>query len=131
MKPNKTLFTKMLEGEIPCVKIYEDEKCCCIVDKFPTTKGQCLIFPKKEVDYVMDLDDETYHHIFAIAKKVGKACDQSLSPKRTCIVVEGFEVPHVHIKLLPTWNNILETSGGTEISQREMEELAEKIKSKL
>lgn len=131
MEKEKTLFEKMMAGIIPCVKVYEDEVCVCIIDKFPTTLGQCLIFPKKTIEYVFDLDQETYEHIFKIAKKIGKAIDQSLSPQRTCLLVEGFEVPHAHIKLYPVYEQPLKISGGKEISDEEMIDFAEKIKSNL
>ena len=96
-----SIFTKIINREIPGHFIYEDEFCVAILDKFPAVKGQALIIPKKDIDYAFDLDDETYLHLFQIAKKVGKACDKALGAERTCLVVEGFDVPHVHIKIYP------------------------------
>lgn len=96
-----TIFTQIINREIPAHFIYEDELCVAILDKFPAVKGQSLVIPKKDVDYAFDLDDETYLHLFQIAKKVGKASDKALDAERTCLVVEGFEVPHVHIRIYP------------------------------
>lgn len=96
-----SIFTKIINREIPGHFIYEDEYCVAILDKFPAVKGQSLIIPKKDVDYAFDLDDETYIHLFQVAKKVGKASDKALDAERTCLVVEGFDVPHVHIKIYP------------------------------
>ncbi len=96
-----SIFTKIINREVPGHFIYEDEYCVAILDKFPAVKGQSLIIPKKDIDYAFDLDDETYLHLFQVAKKVGKASDKALNAERTCLVVEGFDVPHVHIKIFP------------------------------
>lgn len=96
-----SIFTKIINHEIPAHFIYEDEHCVAILDRFPATKGQSLVIPKKEVDYAFDLDDDTYLHLFKTAKKIAKASDAALNASRTCLVVEGFDVPHVHIKIYP------------------------------
>lgn len=99
-----TIFTKIINREIPAHFLYEDEYCVAILDRFPAVPGQALIIPKQEVDYAFDLDDETYLHLFQVAKTVGTALDTALQPERTCLVVEGFDVPHVHIKIYPMPN---------------------------
>jgi len=96
-----TIFSKIINREIPGQFIYEDEVCVVLLDKFPAITGQVLVIPKKEMDYIFDLDEETYSHLFTVAKKVGSALDKTYDTTRTCLVVEGFEVPHVHIKLYP------------------------------
>ncbi|MCI5108296.1 MAG: HIT family protein [Candidatus Pacebacteria bacterium] len=126
-----SIFTKMLNGEIPKALIYEDDVCFVIVDKFPEVEGKTLVIPKKEVDYIFDLDDETYNHLFEISKKIGKVLDQTFNTERTCIVVEGFEVPHVHIKLFPVQDKNLIIHGGKEISMEEAGEVAERIRKNL
>lgn len=98
---SKTIFSKIINREIPGHFLYEDEHCVAILDKFPTVRGQSLVIPKKEVEYAFDLDDDTYLHLFKTAKKIAKASDKALAAKRTCLVVEGFDVPHVHIKIYP------------------------------
>jgi histidine triad (HIT) family protein len=96
-----SIFTKIINREIPGHFIYEDDFCVAILDKFPAVKGQSLVIPKKEIDYAFDLDDDSYIHLFKIAKKIAQASDTALGATRTCLVVEGFDVPHVHIKIYP------------------------------
>lgn len=97
----KSIFSQIIDREIPAHFLYEDEHCVAILDKFPTVRGQSLVIPKHEIDYAFDLDDDTYIHLFKIAKQVGQASDKALEAERTCLVVEGFDVPHVHIKIYP------------------------------
>jgi len=96
-----SIFTKIINREIPAHLIYEDEHCIVILDTFPAVKGQSLVIPKKDVDYAFDLDDDTYIHLFKTAKMIAQASDKALAAERTCLVVEGFDVPHVHIKIYP------------------------------
>lgn len=96
-----TIFSKIIERKIPGHFIYEDDICVAIMDAFPAVEGQSMVILKREVDYLFAVADSEYEHLFKVAKKVAIASDQALSTKRTCLVVEGFEVPHVHIKLYP------------------------------
>lgn len=96
-----TIFTKIINREIPGFFVYEDEVCVAILDKFPAVAGQAVVIPRAEIDYLFDLPDETYVHLCTVAKRVAKALDTVFETERTCLVVEGFEVPHVHIKLYP------------------------------
>ncbi|MAZ29659.1 HIT family protein [bacterium] len=98
---SETIFTKIINREIPGHFIYEDEVCVAILDAFPAVAGQTLVIPREPVDYVFDLDDATYLHVFAVAKKIATALDIELKTERTCMVLEGFEVPHAHLKLYP------------------------------
>jgi histidine triad (HIT) family protein len=107
-----TIFSKIIKREIPGHFIYEDDICVAIMDKFPAVEGQSMVILKREVDYIFSVDDTEYEHVFKVAKKIALASDQALSTKRTCLVVEGFEVPHVHIKLYP----IKEIEGGTSLA---------------
>ena len=131
MTDEKTIFERIILGEIPSVKVYEDDICIGIMDKFPLLKGQALIIPKKPIDYAFDLDDETYLHSLAVAKKIAKAIDVVLSPLRTCLVIEGFEVPHAHIKLYPTVEPKLIPSSGPEATFEELELVAAQIREAL
>lgn len=96
-----SIFTKIINREISAHFLYEDEHCIVILDKFPGVKGQSLVIPKEHIDYAFDLDDDTYIHLFKTAKLIAKASDKALNAERTCLVVEGFDVPHVHIKIYP------------------------------
>lgn len=130
-----SIFTKIINREIPGHFIYEDDFCVAIMDKFPAVKGQSLVIPKKDIDYAFDLDDDSYIHLFKIAKKIAKASDKALNAIRTCLVVEGFDVPHVHIKIYP----ILDTEKalgdilphGKEASDDELAVVATQIRAAL
>jgi len=98
---DKTIFSKIIDCEIPGHFVYEDEVCVVLMDVFPSTAGQVLVIPREPVDYIFDLPADTYTHILNVAKQVAKALDIVFETSRTCVVVEGFEVPHTHIKLYP------------------------------
>lgn len=129
-----TIFTKIINREIPTQFVYEDDVCSVFMDRFPAVEGQTLIVPKLEVDYIFDLPEDIYSHLFEIAKKIGKASDKAFNTIKTCIVVEGFEVPHVHIKLYPMVEDKNLGKVFTHPAEKSDEELtiaAEKIKSHL
>lgn len=130
-----TVFSKIINREIPGHFIYEDDQCAVILDKFPAVPGQALVILKREVDYIFDLETEEYEHLFATVKKVAHALDATLNTQRTCVVVEGFEVPHVHIKLYPmahTDENLGDVMTRVEEADDEaLAELASKIKTAL
>jgi len=96
-----SIFTKIIKREIPGHFVYEDDVCVVLMDKFPAVEGQTLVIPKKEIDYIFDLPKEEYLHLWEVAEKIARASDKAFEAKRTCIVVEGFEVPHAHIRLYP------------------------------
>jgi len=96
-----TIFTKIANGEIPSYKIAGDEEYYAFLDIFPLVKGHTLVIPKKEVDYLFDLDDETYLGLQVFAKRVAAALDKAIPCKRVGVVVLGLEVPHAHIHLVP------------------------------
>lgn len=130
-----SIFAKIIAREIPGHFIYEDDHCVAILDKFPVVKGQSLVIPKHQIDYAFDLDDDTYSHLFMVAKKVAKASDKALDAKRTCLVVEGFDVPHVHIKIYPmqdTGTSLGESLiMGSEASDEELSIVATQIRAAL
>jgi len=96
-----TIFTKIINGEIPCYKIAEDDNYFAFLDIRPVVKGHTLVVPKKETDYIFDLDDVTLSEMMLFAKKVSKALQQVVPCKRIALMVLGLEVPHAHIHLLP------------------------------
>ncbi|MCW5906751.1 MAG: HIT domain-containing protein [Chitinophagales bacterium] len=96
-----SLFTRIVNGEIPCYKVAEDENYLAFLDIFPLAKGHTLVIPKKEVDYIFDLDNETYIGLMRFAKKVAKAIDKAVPSKRVGVAVVGLEVPHAHVHLVP------------------------------
>lgn len=125
------IFEKIIKREISAHFIYEDDMCVAILDRFPVIDGQTLIIPKKRVGYLFDLDIETYDHLFMVAKKIVPTLDSVFSAVRTCLVVEGLEIAHAHIKLYPVTTAHLEIHGGKEASNETLAAHAEKIRAAL
>lgn len=96
-----TIFSKIIAREIPGHFVYEDAHCVVLMDKFPAVPGQTLVIPKQEIDYFFTLEEDLYQHLCSVAKRVANASDTVFETVRTCMVVEGFEVPHVHLRLYP------------------------------
>ncbi|SHI36727.1 HIT family protein [Pseudozobellia thermophila] len=96
-----SIFTKIINGEIPCYKIAEDDNFFAFLDINPNAKGHTLCIPKKEVDKIMDLDEETYMGLMAFSRKVGLAIEAAIDCNRVGMSVIGLEVPHVHVHLIP------------------------------
>lgn len=99
-----TIFTKIINGEIPCYKIAEDEQFLAFLDINPLSKGHTLVVPKLEVDYIFDLDGALLASMMIFAQKVALAIDKTMDCKRVGIAVLGLEVPHAHIHLCPINN---------------------------
>lgn len=121
-----SIFTKIIRGEIPCYKIAEDDQHFAFLDINPIAEGHTLVVPKKEIDYIFDLEDEVVSELITFAKKVALAIDESLGTIRTGVIVEGLEVPHAHIHLVPIYFEGQPVSLGrkTEVNKARMEELA-------
>ena len=128
-----SIFTKIINGEIPSYKIAEDENFIAILDAFPLVKGHVLVIPKKEVDKIFDLDKETYLGLMNFAYEIAPAIEKAIPCLRVGIAVIGLEVPHVHVHLVPmnTMNDINFSQPKIKVSPEEMSEIATKIKSSL
>lgn len=124
-----SIFTKIINGDIPCYKIAEDENCFAFLDINPIVKGHTLVVPKVEIDNLFDLDDETTSVLHIFAKKVAKAIEKAIPCKRVGVMVIGTEVPHAHIHLLPFQreSSISITAPKMQFSTAEMEEIAASI----
>lgn len=96
-----SIFTRIIEGEIPCYKVAESETCFAFLDINPLAKGHTLIVPKKEVDYLFDVEDELYVDLMQFAKKVAIALEKAVPCERIGVTVIGLEVPHAHVHLIP------------------------------
>jgi histidine triad (HIT) family protein len=124
-----SIFTRIIQGEIPSYKVAETENCYAFLDISPLSTGHTLVIPKKEVDYIFDLDDELYKDLLIFAKKVGKAIESVVDCKRIGLIVFGLDVPHAHIHLIPI-NKASEMSFSSprvELSQDEFTDIANKI----
>lgn len=104
-KPNvnnmATVFSRIIAGEIPSYKVAENEEFYAFLDINPLTEGHTLVVPKKEVDYIFDLDDETLANMMLFAKEVAARIKRKIACTRVAIVVLGLEIPHAHIHLIP------------------------------
>ncbi len=96
-----TIFSKIINGDIPCYKIAEDEHYFAFLDINPLAKGHILVVPKQEVDYIFDLDSDTYLGLMAFARKISVAIKNTIPCQRVGVAVIGMEVPHAHIHLIP------------------------------
>ena len=96
-----SIFSKIVNGEIPCYKISEDEHHLAFLDVMPIAKGHTLVIPKKEVDYIFDLDEEEYKNLWTFAQKVAKKVKAAIPCIKVGVAVVGLEVPHTHIHLVP------------------------------
>ena len=127
-----SIFTKIINSEIPCHKIAETEDFFAFLDVFPCAPGHTLVIPKKEVDYIFDLSDELYSGLMAFAKTIEPAIRMSVPCKRVGIAVIGLEVPHAHIHLIPMNSmNDMNFNSKIKMSQEELAEIASKIRAKL
>lgn len=96
-----TLFTKIINGEIPCYKVAETDDFLAFLDINPNSKGHTLCIPKKEVDKIFDLDEETYINLMSFSRRVAIAIEKAVPCERVGMSVIGLEVPHVHVHLIP------------------------------
>ncbi len=128
-----SIFTKIIQNEIPSYKIAENENYIAILDAFPLVKGHVLVIPKKEVDKLFDLDRETYQGLMDFAYDLAPAIEKAIPCKRVGVAVVGLEVPHVHVHLVPlnTMQDINFTQPKLSLSAEEMQAIADKIKSYL
>lgn len=127
-----SIFTKIILGEIPSYKIAEDENNYAFLDINPLANGHTLVVPKKEVDYLFDLDEDSYNELFKFTKKVSQAIEKVISCKRLGVVVYGLDVPHAHVHLIPlqgTGNEINFSNPKIKITQDQFVEIASKISS--
>ncbi len=126
-----SIFTKIIKHEIPAHIIYEDDYSLVIPDIFPSMPGQLLVIAKRQVPYVYELTDEEYHGLMSATKKAALALDSVLSTVRTCSIIEGFEVPHVHVRLYPCTTEELILEPRAKADDEELRILTEKLKTKL
>lgn len=96
-----TLFTKIVQGDIPCHKVAETDRYLAFLDINPLAKGHVLVIPKQETDYIFDIDDEQLSGLVVFAKSVARKIERVISCERIGVAVIGLEVPHAHVHLIP------------------------------
>jgi histidine triad (HIT) family protein len=126
-----SIFTKIINKEIPAYIIDENDDFIAFLDVFPLAKGHVLVVPKKQVDYIFDLESEIYNGLWSFANKMAKRIEKAIPCKRIGIVVIGLEVPHAHVHLIPLQSveDINFTRPKLRLSKEEMEDICSKIKA--
>ena len=126
-----SIFTKIIEGDIPSYKIAENDKFYAFLDINPLAKGHTLVIPKKETDYIFDIEDDILSEMIVFAKKVGLAIEANIPCKRIGLAVLGLEVPHAHIHLIPI-NSVYDIDfkqAKLKLEADEFKNISEKIRS--
>lgn len=128
-----SIFTKIINGEIPCYKVAESDKYFAFLDINPLAKGHTLVVPKVETDYIFDLDEETLKGMMVFAKKISHAIEAVVSCERIGLAVLGLEVPHAHIHLVPinSESDISFSKPRVKMTVDEFSILAEEIRNKM
>src|SRR5574344_1745698 len=126
-----SIFTKIINGEIPSYKIAENDRYIAILDAFPLVEGHVLVIPKKEVDKIFDLDKETYLGLMDFSYEIAQAIEKAIPCLRVGVAVVGLEVPHVHVHFVPlnSMQNINFSNPKLQLSAEKMNEIADSIKS--
>ncbi len=125
-----SIFSKIINREIPGYIVWENERFCAFLDIRPVNPGHLLIVPKNEIGYVFEMDDAEYTELFLVAKQLSKPLQQATDAKRIGIVIEGFSIDHVHLHLVPINNEgELDPHRAKDAVAADLEALAEKIKS--
>jgi histidine triad (HIT) family protein len=125
-----SIFSRIISGEIPSYKVAENEHCFAFLDISPLAKGHTLVVPKKEIDYIFDIEDDMHKELWDFSKKVAKAVEKAVPCKRIGVAVIGLEVPHAHIHLIPM-NRISDMNFARpklSFSKEEMEKTAAEIR---
>jgi len=127
------IFSKIVNGEIPAYKVAEDENYLAFLDIFPVAEGHTLVIPKKEVDYIFDLEDDTFIGLQAFAKKVAVGLKKAIPCKKVGVLVLGLEVPHAHIHLIPMQNeaDLLNFSKKLKFTPEEFQKIKELISANI
>lgn len=122
------VFCRIIDGQIPSYMVFEDNKHAAFLDINPCTKGHTVVIPKKHEDYLFNMTPDELAEFFKFAQKIAKGLDKALKPVRTCVVVEGFAVPHAHIHLHPCYSHSLEFKPISKPDEKDFKETAEEIK---
>ncbi len=127
-----SIFTKIVNGEIPCYKIAEDENYLAFLDVNPNAEGHTLCIPKQEINKIFDIDDELYLGLMAFSKKIARALEKTIHCKRIGMAVIGLEVPHAHLHLIPLNEmNEMRFQNKVSLTKEEFETLALAIQKNL
>jgi len=127
-----SIFTKIINGEIPCYKVAEDENYLAFLDVNPNAKGHTLCIPKEEINKIFDMEEEHYLGLMKFSRKVAKALEKTVECKRIGVAVVGLEVPHTHVHLIPLQDmDDMRFQRKISLTKEEFEELAKAIQNNL
>ena len=127
-----SIFTKIVNGEIPCYKIAEDENFFAFLDVNPNARGHTLCIPKQEINKIFDMEEELYLGLMSFSRKIAKALEKTIECKRIGVAVVGLEVPHVHVHLIPLQDmDDMRFQRKVKLEKSEFEDLAKKIQEKI
>lgn len=128
-----TIFTRIMEGEIPGTFVWRDDRCVAFMSINPLRKGHTLVVPREEVDHWLDAADPLRDHLFAVAQTIGQAIHEGFSPTRVGLMIAGLEVPHLHIHVVPIdgVHDLDFANAAASVERDELEDAAETIRSAL
>lgn len=128
-----TVFTRIIEGELPARFVWKDERCVAFLSINPIREGHTLVVPREEVDHWLDLDDGLTAHLMAVSRKIGEAIQRAYRPEKVGLMIAGLEVPHVHIHLLPIdgLEDMSFENAEQDPDPKRLDEAAEKIRTEL
>jgi len=125
-----SIFTRIINGEIPCHKIYEDDRVIAFLDVHPLATGHTLVVPKIQIDHLWDLDNDDYDYLWNVSKKIATHIRETIKSPRVGVIVDGFGVPHAHIHLIPIYSgqDIMGGHAQTEPDNEALEKVAEQLR---
>lgn len=128
-----TIFTRIIQGEIPGTFVHRDEHCVVFLSINPLAPGHALVVPIAEVEHWVDLPEELAAHLFAVAHRIGRAQQRAFSPDKVGLIIAGYEVPHTHIHVIPTtsMHQLNFANAAASVSREELESAAEAIREAL
>lgn len=127
-----TLFTRIIDGDIPGTFVWKDDICVAFLSIEPLRPGHTLVVPRQEVDHWLDASDELRDHLMAVASTIGRAMETEWQPEKVGLMIAGLEVPHLHLHLVPIWNvNDLDFARAKPASREELEDAASRIRRAL